>query len=452
MINIKIPSLRIDEHTWVINQVFKKFLKLDYLLEIHDLSYVEVNINQSRLITPSIFLTQNNNHWLNSDSLTPNISYLILSEYFNNSMLKDIPILFGHNSVSFTNYCHLNFDLFGSIFYILSNYSDVISHNLDTHSRPLGKDSFLFKNNIHLRPVVDEYCYLISLLIAKYDPTYSPSYNNGNVRVTCDVDQPLDRATSFSLLLRSMLADIILRKNFLLLIKRILNFFLRRIGIYYFDPNNTFLPYLNICRKYGILPEFYFISTCTNPTFDGKYSLHEVQVSKIISMIANSNCTIGLHGSYDSYNDIGVMKLGINTLKKSLEKFKISTIVNRQHYLRWDPLITPFLLDQCGIIRDTSGAYADIPGFKYGTSKDFNMWCFYSNKSLRLVQTPLIFMECTIIMRKYLGLGYTKNAYNLVKNLKDQCIFYNGNFVVLWHNSFLTSRRDWSFFEYSIKK
>ena len=150
MINIKIPSLRIDEHTWVINQVFKKFLKLDYLLEIHDLSYVEVNINQSRLITPSIFLTQNNNHWLNSDSLTPNISYLILSEYFNNSMLKDIPILFGHNSVSFTNYCHLNFDLFGSIFYILSNYSDVISHNLDTHSRPLGKDSFLFKNNVFI--------------------------------------------------------------------------------------------------------------------------------------------------------------------------------------------------------------------------------------------------------------------------------------------------------------
>lgn len=453
MLKIKIPNIKRDEHIWVINQVFNRFLNIKYTIEIHDLKFIEICINEIKIVTPSIFLTQNSNDWLTENSLLPQISYLIINKYFVNSKLTDLPILFGSNSIDFLpKSCEINFDIFGSIFYVLSNYNDVISNSQDIHFRSIGKNSFLYKNNLLFRPIVDEYCYFLSLLLNQYVKSYNPVYNLGKIEVSCDLDQPVDRANNFLLLAKSLSADILIRRNFILFTKRISNFYLRKFGNYFFDPNNTFNKYISITFKYGHVPIFYFLPFSTNPEYDGKYSLNNKHILKIIELFISKKCKIGLHGSYDSFNRLDLMRRGISNLNNTLLKYNLIAEHNRQHYLRWDPILTPLYLEESGLKFDSSGAYADVPGFKYGTSKEFNMWCFSTNRELNLVQKPLIFMECSVISKKYLGLGYSQSAYNLVHELKEKCIFHNGTFVMLWHNSFLISKKDWNFFEFSIKK
>ena len=63
-----------------------------------------------------------------------------------------------------------------------------------------------------------------------------------------------------------------------------------------------------------------------------------------------------------------------------------------------------------------------------------------SQKSIDLIQEPLILMECSIFSDKYMGLQYSKEAYSQINELKKACREVEGKFVILWHNTQLTSK------------
>lgn len=68
-------------------------------------------------------------------------------------------------------------------------------------------------------------------------------------------------------------------------------------------------------------------------------------------------------------------------------------------------------------------------------------------KKLAIKQRPLIVMECTIINNMYMGLGYSQEALKVMKDLKQKCFKYNGNFSLLWHNSHFKTKDDKKMFE-----
>ncbi len=59
----------------------------------------------------------------------------------------------------------------------------------------------------------------------------------------------------------------------------------------------------------------------------------------------------------------------------------------------------------------------------------------------------LIAMECSVIDDSYMGLGYSKEALQVIKDLKQKCFKYNGNFSLLWHNSHFKTEDDKKMFE-----
>lgn len=74
------------------------------------------------------------------------------------------------------------------------------------------------------------------------------------------------------------------------------------------------------------------------------------------------------------------------------------------------------------------------------------MWSWRTNAPLRIRQQPLILMECSVIADRYLGLGYTQDAMDLMLRLKQCALAYGGDFTLLWHNSHLTTAEDRAFF------
>jgi len=104
-----------------------------------------------------------------------------------------------------------------------------------------------------------------------------------------------------------------------------------------------------------------------------------------------------MHGSYQAYQNPTKMKAQKELLAQTLQSLHVKQTIqgNRQHYLRWDASQTPAYLDKAGFEYDTTGAYADRPGFRHGVCYEFSMFDFLGRKKLKLKQRPLIVMNCS---------------------------------------------------------
>ena len=169
---------------------------------------------------------------------------------------------------------------------------------------------------------------------------------------------------------------------------------------------------------------------------------------KLIKSISERGHDIGLHASYSSYNCKEQLVRERKLLINACHKVGISVSVDgsRQHYLRWDASETPDHLDDVGFSYDSTGGFADIAGFRFGTSRPFSMWSWLRSSPLKLIQRPLIVMECSVIAVRYQGLGYTDAALDLMLRLKSLALEHGGDFNFLWHNSHLVTEKDREFF------
>lgn len=56
-------------------------------------------------------------------------------------------------------------------------------------------------------------------------------------------------------------------------------------------------------------------------------------------------------------------------------------------------------------------------------------------------------MECSVIAVRYLGLGYSDQALDLMLTLKRWALRHGGDFTLLWHNSHFNHPKDWEFYQ-----
>ena len=119
----------------------------------------------------------------------------------------------------------------------------------------------------------------------------------------------------------------------------------------------------------------------------------------------------------------------------------------RQHFLRWETPTTAQLWDENGLTYDSTLSCADHPGFRCGTGHEYPMYDLLNRKPLKVRERPLIVMECSVIAERYLGLGYTDQALDLMLTLKHRALRYGGNFTLLWHNAHFNHPKDREFYQ-----
>lgn len=348
----------------------------------------------------------------------------------------------------------LPLDLFGSSFFMLSRYEELIKNKRDMHGRFPASASLAFQEGFLSRPIVDEYAEILWHLIKRLWPGAVRKRREGNVRITCDVDTPFDpRAKSLLCTGVGMVLDIVKRFNIRLAFSRFCNYRARKRGRINLDPFFTFHKYMDLCEGAGRKISFFFLADDSGGPSEGNYDIFDPNIIALIKHIFERGHEIGLHATYNSY----MSSERIRHERKKLESAcRMSGVIypiksNRQHYLRWDTATTPDVLEDAKIEYDLSGAFADIAGFKYGTSRPFNMWSWQKRKMLRLRQCPLIIMEHSVISKRYMGLGYTEKALQYMLSLKENALKFGGDFTLLWHNSYLTTSKDWFFFTSLIK-
>ena len=353
----------------------------------------------------------------------------------------DLQVLFGRPNISVSSDISIEFDLFGTIFFMLSRFEELVFSARDEHGRFAASSSIAHKYGFLDRPIVDEYVELLWASISNLWPSLKRKRYKPQVFISCDVDTPFDPTVRNAYqLARTCFADIVKRKSLSEAIQRIQRYSHNLKGDYRFDSNYTFDWYMDVCERSGQKAAFYFIPTSLE-TNNGYYELRDSVIRDLLKKIDHRGHEIGVHGSYQTYRDGSKLIKQKQLLDSTLNEIGIKQKVkgNRQHYLRWDSSITPDLLDSAGFEYDTTGGYADHAGFRFGTSHEFSMWSWPQKKVLSLKQRPLIAMECTVIDELYMGLGISKKALEYMDGLKKNCVRYNGGFSILWHNSLFPS-------------
>jgi hypothetical protein len=125
-------------------------------------------------------------------------------------------------------------------------------------------------------------------------------------------------------------------------------------------------------------------------------------------------------------------------LKKEKAKLEeildISIIDNRNHFLASREPEEMENLVKIGITDDYTMGYADVAGFRLGTSKPVRFINPATKRLASLIIHPLTVMESTLKEEKYMNLSYDE-AQEYCNTLIDNVKKVNGELTLLWHNT-----------------
>lgn len=347
---------------------------------------------------------------------------------------EETPILFGEPTVEIIGETKiLHADLVASTYFLISRYEEMVRKNVrDIYGRFQGKESLPYRAGFIDRPLVDEYGRLLRRQLREMGVEVpEPPKQIKKIYLTHDVDQ-IAHFRNVRSLIGGLLRGIKRPKESQ---KSMKSFF----GGLRYDPWYTF-PFLfkidnELKTKLGS-------DRCEIVTFirsgGSKYkqdkplaNLVHPDYKNLLSYCKRKNINIGLHTSYEA----GVRPSLINEEKHKLEKVtKTKIIYNRNHFLNSREPIDMLTLINAGITDDFTMGYADMAGFRLGTCRPVKWINLLTREVSQLTLHALSVMDRTLNDKRYMYMN-AHEAYEYCQQLINYVESYNGELVLLWHNT-----------------
>lgn len=425
MLTVYSPDSFLPERSYIINCLLGEFLGLDYELKTsgtEDYYRIAVPEGKELLFRDAFFSRFSEKEgYLKSSIIPDKIEELkeSLLEYYNT------PVLFGTNEIlKKEDKIICNADLFASAFFMLSRWEEYVIKDRDVHNRFPGESALSVRFNFHCRPLVDEYTEIIWVLLRMAGFKGERKARKYSIVPTHDIDHLIfwERKNS-NAILKNVTGDLFKRKNIKIAMRRVISFcrsFLNKSS----DPCLRFEYFMDLAEKSGVKANFYFISG-QNSSYDPEKYIGKSIFSNVLSEIKRRDHVIGIHPSYNSFNNLTLLKHELGELNKASDSDIKS---GRQHYLRFEVPLTWQIWEECRLERDSSMYFSGYPGFRCGTCHEFPVFDIVSRKALDLREMPLILMD-TCLNNLDPDIAAEK-----IKSLKNEVRKYNGNFVFLWHN------------------
>lgn len=325
----------------------------------------------------------------------------------------------------------LKLDFFGIIFYHLTLYEEWVNSETDLHERKLTNRTYIHQ------PIVDNLIFLIKHFFSSEEKRCLKSANSYSLILSCDIDRAYeDYSKNIFLLLRRLVGDFFIRKNFKEGLRKLKNYLFSNIlNNYQYDAYNTYKVFNS--KSLGLKNQIEFYLLAGDPSssqFDQEYSLNKKRMAPIVNYLLNTEEKIGLHGSYRSFDNKDLLSQELLNLRKILGR-DISLI--RQHYLRWSHL-TPSLQSNIGLKLDSTIGFTESIGFRSGTSMKYYLFCLEKKESLKIEEQPLIMMDHAILglLRKYQS---KEILFKILDDYYSHIKRVGGTLTILWHNSELST-------------
>jgi hypothetical protein len=460
MLKVLIPKVCQNEQRYILDIMLGEFFGLDFDVVEHD----ELDIKISRpgdnncLSLSAEFFKKAEKAWLQADSMPrlPLRDWMPTEDDITTTLVEqNIPIIYGQPGlVKNDKHWHFNLDIFGSAFFMLSRYEELITTDRDSHGRFPATASIAYKAGFLDRPIVNEYLEILWSCIHSIWPDLQRKVYKVKNFITCDTDWPFDPSLyDFKKMVFQVGRQLLKEYSPHRALSTLLNFSRNKFGFSVRDEFRENISWMmDVNEKVDNNVAFYFITHNTS-SFDTNEDFDALKVRELFREIHQRGHEIGIHPGYSCYNNQENFKKTVETLRRILkeEGIRQDAIGGRMHYLRWNASQTAQLWEDNDLDYDSTLMYADKAGFRCGTSDEFTMYNLVNRKPFKLKQRPLIVMECTVIAPRYEGLGYSEKSMERFNQFKELSYAYSGTFTLLWHNNYLQNKKDKIFYEEIIK-
>ncbi len=320
-------------------------------------------------------------------------------------------------------------DLVASAFYWLSGWQEYTSSQRDQHGRFPHKASLQHSLETTCIPVVDIYREVLQNKLTKVGVHLQPKTWAGNRWALCPtIDVDYLKHWRPGMIYRELILYFLLNRRggeFRARWKRLFQFI-----VSFMTPGDAFQKALRrmnqLIRMHGRAT--IFLKTDAHGPNDVGYKLNQQFLYHALSDLQSDQFEIGLHPSYHAHAHPDYLSSERRMLTNLIG---IPPMSVRQHYLRYEPRITPALQNRAGFRIDSTLGFSECAGFRNGTCMPFLKFDCAKNKILDLWEMPLIIMDGTLFNRQNLK---APEAISHSIQLLKICQQFGGVGVVLWHN------------------
>lgn len=464
MILIDMPTGCEAEKSYIVRVLFDEFLGIKVRTRfLSSIDKYRISSADGKAIDlPDVFFRRAASDWLGKTSLPEHAVWLAKTNDVIPFVTQhaDIPVIFGVFSRSDDSVVAISdgqvnckLDILGSCFFLLTRYEEAVVRTRNKYGNFPHSASVLSPNLLVLRPIVNEYLEVLWACLKHVWPELKRPKRSFRLMLTHDVDRPLSmqRMSGFDFM-KKVAAGLLYYRDLDLTRRRIKAYMYSKKGNSDVDTFNTFDFIMETAERHGLRSAFYFIVDHTAGRIDGDYRIQDPWIRALLRNISNRGHEIGLHGSYNSFQDEQQTIREANILRSICEEegIALGEFGGRQHYLRWDPLVTWNNADSAGLVYDSSLEFAEHVGFRTGTCYEYPAYSLLKRRPLNIRERPLIAMDGSLFAKEFMGLTISA-AKETMHKLSETCKFYEGDFVCLFHNSSLETKSQKKFFEDFIK-
>jgi hypothetical protein len=440
------------ERRYVIGVVLGDWLGLRHEIVREERTDVAVSdtCGEKRLVLADIFLATPCSRWLRPDSLpsVPLAEWSVPDGFRTRSLVDDrLPLLFG-DEVAPGSYVQvgeagvkLGLDVFGSVFFMISRYEEVVSDARDHHGRFPDTEALSVRAGFAERPLANEYVEVLWASLQRLWPRLERRRRTFRFLPSHDVDRALCRESSHMLLARRLGADLLVRRSVDLATTR-LRAYRRGCGNgHEHDLCDTYELLMELSERANTISAFHFFGERTGHDLDATYAPSDPAIRNILRQIGERGHEIALHASYDAHYQSDVVRRQLKGLQTACcaEGVERAAWGNRHHYFRWEAPNSWQALEDAGVSYDATVGFAQTVGFRAGCCYEFPVFNLLTRTALKLRERPLVAMEVALLDRLKLSHEETLGRLSL---LKERCKRFDGDFTLLWHNSRLQTRVD----------
>lgn len=433
MIKVLVPKNNINERKYILDIFFIEFLELNYKLILKDdcEKWIIELENGNKVFFEDHFFNRfrTDLEYLKIENIPKNINFAI-NRFVSG---KNIPVIFGDLNIKEINISNSNkniyssIDIFASSFFMLTRWEEYVNKNRDEHNRFPATESLAYKCGFLDRAVVNEYVHMFRNILIDIGVEIKDKADIRDMVLTHDIDE-IYYFSGVKNFIYKVLKNIKLG-NISTAFNNVIDYGLIKLNIKK-DKYDTFDWLMDISEKYNTKSRFYFM--CGGITkYDNFFSIYSKDIKRHLKNIKKRDHIIGIHPSYNTYNNSEEFRKE----KKTLEKVTGEKIIEgRQHYLRFEVPTTWQIWEDNGMEIDSTCGYADIEGFRCGIGEEYSVFNILTRKKLKLKERPLVIMDDTLFNYKKYDEEYAKVVVNnLIKN--------SSLLTILWHNSFISKNK-----------
>ncbi len=346
--------------------------------------------------------------------------------------LQPLPVLYGEPTAD-------GIDVFGSVFFLLTRYEELVGDVRDAHERFPASASLALREGFLDRPLANEYAELLWSRLTAAWPRLTRRKRTYALRLSHDVDFPLYRAPPREA--RAVARRDVRREHApLLAIRRVVNALVPDLIPKSLDLNNTFDWLMRAGEDLGLRSAFYFIAGRSAGPIDGSYEIDDPWILGLLARIHARGHEIGFHASYNTFLDPDRTRSEVERLRRACAAAGVGDPVRggRQHYLRWQNPVTWQNWEDAGLEYDSTLTFADHVGFRSGTCYEHPVFNLRTRTALRLRERPLVVMDASLLEYQQVALdALPAEIARLARTVRR----FDGEMTLLWHNDRLGSRR-----------